>query len=137
MRDKDGEIRKKRSDTLVRTLRDEYGDRVAEGYRSDGTPGRSHISAHVRMPPRAAVVIEPVSADNLRKTGISADKAGDFPRIPPQDRKTGSAETKSKARNGREFRPITASLGKLGRTPDCQADLGRFELAHSQLKNAL
>lgn len=35
MRDGDGEIRKKRNDTLVRTLRDEYGPRFAEGYRSD------------------------------------------------------------------------------------------------------
>lgn len=35
MRDGDGEIRKKRSDTLVRTLREEYGDGVAPGYRSD------------------------------------------------------------------------------------------------------
>ena len=35
MRDQDGEIRKKRSDTLVRTLRQEYGDGFAEGYRSD------------------------------------------------------------------------------------------------------
>jgi len=35
MRDGDGEIRKKRSDTLVRTLREEYGDDFAKGYRSD------------------------------------------------------------------------------------------------------
>jgi len=35
MRDGDGEIRKKRSDTLVRTLRAEYGDEVAKGYRAD------------------------------------------------------------------------------------------------------
>lgn len=35
MRDSDGEIRKKRSDTLVRTLRDEYGPRLAQGYRAD------------------------------------------------------------------------------------------------------
>ena len=35
MRDRDGEIHKKRSDTLVRTLRREYGDSFAEGYRSD------------------------------------------------------------------------------------------------------
>lgn len=35
MRDQNGEIRKKRSDTLVGTLRDEYGDRVAKGYRAD------------------------------------------------------------------------------------------------------
>ncbi|WP_271600602.1 hypothetical protein [Bradyrhizobium sp. CCBAU 45384] len=30
MRDKDGEIRKKRADTLVRTLRDEYGEGLSE-----------------------------------------------------------------------------------------------------------
>lgn len=35
MRDHDGEIRKKRSDTLVGTLRDEYGQSFASGYRSD------------------------------------------------------------------------------------------------------
>ena len=35
MRDADGEIRKKRDDTLVRTLRQEYGDDFALGYRSD------------------------------------------------------------------------------------------------------
>ncbi len=35
MRDSDGEIRKKRSDTLVRTLRDEYGPDFASDYRSD------------------------------------------------------------------------------------------------------
>ena len=34
-RNEDGEIRKKRSDTLVGTLRDEYGDDFAKGYRSD------------------------------------------------------------------------------------------------------
>lgn len=35
MRDENGEIRKKRSDALVRTLREEYGSNFAEGYRSD------------------------------------------------------------------------------------------------------
>ena len=35
MRDRDGEIHKKRSDTLVKTLRKEYGDTFASGYRSD------------------------------------------------------------------------------------------------------
>jgi hypothetical protein len=35
MRDGDGEIRKKRDDTLVRTLRKEYGPGFAEDYRSD------------------------------------------------------------------------------------------------------
>ena len=34
-RDADGQIREKRGDTLVRTLRKEYGDQFAEGYRSD------------------------------------------------------------------------------------------------------
>ena len=38
-RDEDGEIRKKRSDTLVRTLRGEYGDEFLRGYRSDGKLG--------------------------------------------------------------------------------------------------
>lgn len=35
MRDGDGEIRKKRNDTLVRTLRQDYGPGFAPGYRSD------------------------------------------------------------------------------------------------------
>lgn len=34
-RDQDGQIRQKRGDTLVGTLRQEYGDKFAEGYRSD------------------------------------------------------------------------------------------------------
>ncbi|HVA13145.1 MAG TPA: hypothetical protein VNF99_07840 [Stellaceae bacterium] len=38
-RDRDGEIRKKRDDTLVRTLRDEYGEDFAKGYRSDAKLG--------------------------------------------------------------------------------------------------
>jgi hypothetical protein len=35
IRDRDGEIRQKRSDTLVGTLRKEYGDNFAQGFRSD------------------------------------------------------------------------------------------------------
>lgn len=34
-RDANGEIRQKRGDTLVRTLRQEYGDGFAPGIRSD------------------------------------------------------------------------------------------------------
>jgi hypothetical protein len=34
-RDADGEIRRKRGDTLVGTLRDEYGPNFAPGVRSD------------------------------------------------------------------------------------------------------
>ncbi len=39
MRDNDGQIRKKRDDTLVGTLRDEYGEKFAAGYRSDAKLG--------------------------------------------------------------------------------------------------
>ena len=39
MRDKNGEIHKKRSDTLVKTLRETYGENVASGYRSDAKLG--------------------------------------------------------------------------------------------------
>lgn len=39
MRDHDGEIRKKRSDTLVRTLRETYGPEFAKGYRADAQLG--------------------------------------------------------------------------------------------------
>lgn len=38
-RDKDGTIRRKRSDTLVGTLRKEYGPGFAKGYRSDAELG--------------------------------------------------------------------------------------------------
>jgi len=34
-RDKDGEISRKKSNTLVRTLRKEYGEDFAKGYRAD------------------------------------------------------------------------------------------------------
>jgi len=34
-RDQNGQIREKRGDTLVKTLRQEYGDNFAKGYRSD------------------------------------------------------------------------------------------------------
>lgn len=39
MRDHDGEIRKKRSDTKVETLRKTYGEDFAKGYRSDAELG--------------------------------------------------------------------------------------------------
>jgi hypothetical protein len=38
-RDQNGEIRHKRSDTLVGTLRKEYGEGFAKGIRSDATLG--------------------------------------------------------------------------------------------------
>jgi hypothetical protein len=39
MRDQGGQIRQKRSDTLVGTLRKEYGPEFAAGYRSDAELG--------------------------------------------------------------------------------------------------
>jgi len=39
MRDQSGEIRQKRCDTQVGTLRKTYGDDFAKGYRSDATLG--------------------------------------------------------------------------------------------------
>ena len=39
-RDKGGEIHKKRSDTLVRTLRNEYGENFAKGYKLGATLGQ-------------------------------------------------------------------------------------------------
>jgi hypothetical protein len=38
-RDEDGTIRRKRSDTQIRTLRHEYGEDFAAGMRSDATLG--------------------------------------------------------------------------------------------------
>ena len=38
-RDKGGQIRRKNSNTLVGTLRKEFGDGFAKGYRSDATLG--------------------------------------------------------------------------------------------------
>ena len=38
-RDEDGEIRRKHSNTLVRTLREEYGESFAEDFRSDAKLG--------------------------------------------------------------------------------------------------
>ncbi|MFY9294886.1 MAG: hypothetical protein WAP03_30015 [Methylorubrum rhodinum] len=38
-RDQNGQIRQKNSNTLVRTLREQYGDNFAEGYRSDAHLG--------------------------------------------------------------------------------------------------
>jgi len=42
-------------------------------------------------------VIEPVSADSLRKTGIFADKVGDFRQFAPQGRRIRILETKANA----------------------------------------
>ncbi|XIA63305.1 hypothetical protein ACFIOY_29590 [Bradyrhizobium sp. TZ2] len=43
-------------------------------------------------------MIKPVSADSLRKTGIFADKAGDFRPFPPLGEQSDSPETEVAAR---------------------------------------
>jgi len=55
-------------------------------------------------------VIEPVSTDNLCKTGISPVRAGDFRRFRPQDWEIGSLETKSNARKAGISGPIRRRL---------------------------
>jgi hypothetical protein len=59
---------------------------------------------------RAAVVIEPVSANNLYKTGISPDAVGDFWPIPSHDREIGSLETKPNAQKARISGPVRHRL---------------------------
>jgi hypothetical protein len=39
MRDQNGQIRKKRSDTKIETLRQQYGNDFAKGYKPDATLG--------------------------------------------------------------------------------------------------
>jgi hypothetical protein len=62
---------------------------------------------------RAAVVIEPVSADSLRETGIFADKARDFRRFPPHVGRTGSPETNPNARKAGISGLFSRLLGSL------------------------
>jgi hypothetical protein len=59
---------------------------------------------------RAAVVIGPISARSLCKTGIFADKAGDFRRFPPEVLRAGSPETKSNARKAGISGPFSRFL---------------------------
>ena len=56
------------------------------------------ISREIDYVRRAAVQIEPVSAESLPKTGIFAEMDGDFWRFPPHVRQSGSPETKANAR---------------------------------------
>jgi hypothetical protein len=61
--------------------------------------------------PRAAVVTKLVSAHSLPKTGIFAEKAGDFPQFPPQVRQSWRPETKPGARKA----GISGSFSRLSR----------------------
>lgn len=71
---------------------------IAEFVRlAKGATAMRGVSCHSRDL-GAAVVIEPVSADSLRKMGIFADRGGDFRRFAPQLGRTKSPETKPNAR---------------------------------------
>jgi hypothetical protein len=60
---------------------------------------------------QATVVIAPISADSLRKTGIFGDVAGDFQDLVLPNHRFGSLETKPNARKAGISGPILASLG--------------------------
>ena len=61
----------------------------------------------------AAVAIETISANNLCKTGIPADRAGDFERFAPRDAVTGRPETKSITRKAGISGHFSGLLGNL------------------------
>src|ERR1700759_929162 len=54
---------------------------------------------------RAAVVIEPVSVNSLRRTGVLQECAGDFRQIHREDLESRSLETKSNVRKAWISRP--------------------------------
>jgi hypothetical protein len=83
---------------------------------------------------RAAVVIELVSADSLRKTGIIADKAGDFRRFPPQVRQSGSPETKANAQKAGISDPFSRLLRSLAKTREWLAGAGGIEPPDDELE---
>jgi hypothetical protein len=56
-----------------------------------------------------------VSAENLLKTGIFADLAGDFRQLAPQDLGIGCLETKTNARKAGISGPISRFLGSLAK----------------------
>jgi hypothetical protein len=71
------------------------------------------LSVKIDCRSRAAVVIEPVSADSLRKTGIFADTTGDFRRFPRQLRQNGCLETKENTRKAWISGPFSRLSGSL------------------------
>ena len=80
-RDEDGEIRRKRGDTLVGTLRREYGDDFAKGFRSDVTlaallreTNSASLSDYLRR--RQPAPGRPATArDTARVLGVSETRA--------------------------------------------------------------
>jgi hypothetical protein len=79
-RDEDGEIRRKRSDTLIATLRQEYGDDFAKGFRGDATletvlreTGSESLSDYLRRRPAPG---RPATArDTARVLGVPPARA--------------------------------------------------------------
>lgn len=59
---------------------------------------------------RAGVVIEPVSANSLCKTGVFRETAGDFPLFLPAGCETGTLETKPNARKALISGPVRRRL---------------------------
>jgi hypothetical protein len=80
-RDEDGVIRRKRSDTLVATLRQEYGDDFARGFRGDAKletvlreTDSTSLSDYLRR--RQPVPGRPATArDTARALGVSETRA--------------------------------------------------------------
>ena len=90
---------------------------------------REEIDCHGR----AAVAIEPVSADSLRKTGIFADLAGDFRRFLLQLRPNWESG-EDDARKAGFFRPILGCVRKPVRTLHCLAGAGGSEPPNSRIE---
>ena len=82
---------------------------------------------------RAAVVIAPVSASNLHKTGVFRETAGDFPRFRQglADRKSGD---QAERRKSPDFRALEAQVANPGRTQDGLAGAGGFEPPNAGIK---
>jgi hypothetical protein len=79
-------------------------------------------------------VIELVSADSLRKTGIFPDKGGDFRRFSPPGRQKREAGDRSECAKRRDIRPILTSLGKPGQTREWVAGAGGIEPPNGGIK---
>jgi hypothetical protein len=81
---------------------------------------------------RAAVLIEPVSADSLTKTGIFAERAGDFWRLPAQLRLSERAEKKANAQKAGISGPF--SRLKLGQRLEWMAGAAGFEPRYGEFE---
>ena len=87
--------------------------------------------------PRAAGLIEPVSADSLLKTGIFAETAGDFRAIFTSCLAKREAGDQSECAKSRDFRLVPGSLGKPSRALECVAEVVGFELRRATRNQTL